>query len=38
MIFLKALDIGCFVSKKVSTYKITAIKNRVCDIGHEFRH
>ena len=25
MIFLKALDIGCFVSKKVvSTYKITA--------------
>ena len=38
MIFLKALDIGCFFSKKVSTYKITAIKNRVCDIGHEFRH
>ena len=38
MILLKALDIGCFVSKKVSTYKITAIKDRVCDIGHQFRH
>ena len=36
MIFLKALDIGCFVSKKVTTYKITAIKDLVCDIGHEF--
>ena len=38
MIFLKALDIGCFVSKKVSTYKTAAIKNRVLDIAHEFRH
>ena len=38
MILLKALDIGCFVSKKVSTDKITAIKDRVCDIGHQFRH
>ena len=32
MILLKALDIGCFVSKKVSTYKITAVKDRVCDV------
>ena len=38
MILLKALDIGCLVSKKVSTYKITALKDQVCDIGNEFRH
>lgn len=36
MILLKALDIGCLVSKKVSTYKITALKDQVCDIGNEF--